>query len=227
MATFHIPIKDPKEIIPRLGKKELHWNEDRSAAKLSRCWMLAGTLPAQARAVIGQAPEWINATLLEGIFERETDIPGEGRPSQTDLLALIALADGNAILGVEGKVDEPFGPLVSEWLSDNPSANKTARLTGLCRTLGIDPAVVAGLRYQLFHRCCASIYEAKRFKYGRAMMLVHSFAPVSTSSASPAGFEDFARFASAIGMPVGAPGTVSPTKSCDGIEFRLAWLSDR
>jgi hypothetical protein len=226
VTRFQMPIEKPAEIIPRLGKQEKHWKVGRSAYELSTAWMSAGGIPAAVRSVLAKAPEWADATLLDGIFERETEIPGNGRPSQTDLLAIVGLASGNAILGVEGKVDEPFGPLVREWLSEDPSSNKVTRLSGLCSTLGVKPEVASDLRYQLFHRSCAAIYESKRFRYGRAMMLVHSFAPVDGVS-GPAGYADFGTFASAVGMPVTGPGNVSPTKLCEGIEFRLAWVSDK
>jgi hypothetical protein len=226
VTRFQMPIEMPAEIIPRLGKQERHWKVGRSAYELSTTWMSASGIPAAVRSVLTKAPEWADATLLDGIFERETEIPGNGRPSQTDLLAIVGLAQGNAILGVEGKVDEPFGPLVGEWLSEDSSPNKVARLSALCATLGVKPDAVHALRYQLFHRSCAAIYEAKRFRYGRAMMLVHSFAPVDGGN-GPAGYVDFSTFASAVGMPVTGPGNVSPTKLCDGVEFRLAWVSDK
>ncbi len=226
VPSFQIPIEKPDEIIPRLGKQEKHWKVGRSAYELSNAWMNAGGIPTSVRAVLAKAPEWANAKLLEGIFERETEIPGKGRPSQTDLLALVSLTDANAILGIEGKVDEPFGPLVGEWLADSASANKVERLAGLCATLGVRPETVNGFRYQLFHRCGAAIYEAKRYRYPRAMMLVHSFAPVGRDGTAPAGFADFAAFASSLGMAITAPGDVTIAKICEGIEFRLAWVAD-
>jgi hypothetical protein len=88
--------------------------------------------------VIDEAPEWRGAVLLDGIFERETDIPGKGYRSQTDLLAIVALKNGNAILGIEGKVDEPFGRLVEEWLAEAKDRNREDRLSGLCATLSVD-----------------------------------------------------------------------------------------
>src|ERR1044072_7007278 len=98
MTSFHISIERPEEIIPRLGKKELHWKGNRSAFALSNTWMQAKGVPLSVRTVIEQAPEWRSAAFLEGIFERETNLPGRGKPSQTDLLAILALKDGNAIL---------------------------------------------------------------------------------------------------------------------------------
>lgn len=227
ILKFQIPIEVPKEIIPRLGKGELHWQIGRSAYELSTAWVRSGKIPDAVASVLAQVPEWATARLLEGVFERETEIPGAGRPSQTDLLAIVAMDDSNAILAVEGKVDEPFGPLVGEWLGDRPSENKTIRLAGLCATLGLQPAEALGLRYQLLHRCCAAIYEATRFRYVRAMMLVHSFAVTGTGNILPAGFTDFSSFAAAVGMPVRTPGEVSGTKLFEGVELRLAWASDK
>ena len=227
MGHFQIPIKAPEEIIPRLGKQELHWKKGRSAFELSTSWMNANGIPPLVADVLAQAPEWNGATFMEGIFERETELPGRGRPSQTDLLAILRLCGGNAILGVEGKVDESFGPVVGEWLGDAGDQNKTARLAGLCATLGMNPQNVGGLYYQLFHRTCAAIYEAKRFGYDRALMLVHSFAETDTNPDAPACFADFQAFSRAAGMPVTAPGSISPAKMCDGVEVRLAWVSQK
>ena len=226
MTNFHIPLEKPEEIIPRLGKQQLHWKKGRSAYELSTAWVQAGGVPASVRAVIEQAPEWRGAVFLEGVFERETQLPGRGRPSQTDLLAILKLNDENAILGVEGKVDESFGPLVNDWLASAKDQNRLDRLTGLCHTLGVDQSKCGELYYQLFHRTCASIYEAKRFGYSRAMMLVHSFAEPADKSTKPAWFDEFCEFSIAVGMPLLRSGSVSAPKSCDGVTVRLAWVSD-
>ena len=243
MSRFHIAIDQPDEIIPRLGKPELHWKKGRSAFELSTSWMRAKGFPPSVRAMLDQTPEWRGADLLEGIFERETALPGRGLPSQTDLLGIVSLEDGNAILGVEGKVDEPFGELVGEWLKGKPGEkpgeepaaktqrdrskkNRAGRLATLCELLDVDPRDVDNLHYQLFHRTCAAIYEAKQFGYRRAMMLVHSFAEMPAPPAMPACFDEFRAFAHAVGMPITSPGFISPSKRCDEIELRLGWVSD-
>lgn len=244
MPSFQIAIKEAKEIIPRLGKKELHWEKGRSAYELSTFWMQAKGIPSSVRAVLDQADEWRDARLLEGIFERETELPGRGKPSQTDLLALVRLKDGNAILGIEGKVDEPFGELVEDWLKGKPDEkageppeataarqrskqNRQERFSALCGVLDIDPAGLGSFYYQLFHRTCASIYEAKRFECKQAIVLVHSFAAIPAPPLKPACFDDFSAFAAKIGMPVTKPGAISASRSCNGIELRLGWVSDK
>lgn len=220
MANFQIAIEKPEEIIPRLGKQELHWKKGRSAYELSSSWMNAGTFPASVKQVLDGASEWQNAVLLEAIFERETELGTRGRPSQTDLMCVVSLPSGNAMLGIEGKVDEPFGSRVNEWLGNDEAGGRKARLSGLCATLAVNPETVGRLYYQLFHRTCATIYEAKRFRYERGTMLVHSF------STTGVWFSEFSDFAAAVGMAVDGPGMISSPKICDGIEMRLGWVSD-
>lgn len=240
MTRFHMPIKRPEEIIPRLGKGERHWKKGRSAYELATTWMQAGDIPPAVRSVLQQAAGWQQIELIDGIFERETDLPGRGWPSQTDLLAIVKTASANAILGVEGKVDETFGPLVDQWLANAraeaapatgkapapDNSNRRRRLESLCASLQIDPRLAGRLYYQLVHRTCAVVYEAGRLGYGRAVMLVHSFAAVPASPLLPAGFAEFSAFAGAVGMPVARPNAISPAKLCEGIELRLAWVSD-
>jgi hypothetical protein len=89
---------------------------------------------------------------------------------------------------VEGKVSEPFGPLVSEWFQ-NPSEGKKERLAFLCKTLGLDEEQVQSIRYQLLHRTASAVIEAERFNAKHALMLVHSFSSTSEW------FDDFKAFA--------------------------------
>jgi hypothetical protein len=53
-------------------------------------------------------------------------------PTQTDLLAILGRRDVLLVAAVEGKVDESFGPFVSEWLTDSPDRrNRLDMLSGL------------------------------------------------------------------------------------------------
>ncbi len=193
--------------------------EGYSAYELAYSWMIANGLPCAVRRVLDQAAEFQRMELVEGFFEKATDLRSLGRPSQTDLLALISDGDGFAVLGIEGKVNESFGPLVSTWLI-NDSANKQKRLSGLCKTLGLTGTDVSKLRYQLFHRTAAVIYEAQRYKVRRAVMLVHSF------SENYSGFNDFRAFAHAIGTPISYTNKLSAEVEVENISLRLGWVAD-
>jgi Domain of unknown function (DUF6946) len=63
-------------------------------------------------------PAFQSAELVDAFMERQVDLGSEGRPSQTDLLAVVGLDEGLAIVAVEGKAGEPFGKFVHEWLKD-------------------------------------------------------------------------------------------------------------
>lgn len=217
---FHIAIDEPEEIIPRLGRGLAHWKKGRSAYELALAWTSARGIPGPVRAVLDQAPEWQGAQLLDAVFERPTDLGTAGAPSQTDLLAVLALPAVNAVLAVEGKVDEPFGEVVDKWLGKAPAPGKFARLNRLCGTLGLDRSLIGDLHYQLLHRTCAAIYEARRLRYPCAMMLVHSF------DALGAWFDKFEYFSRALNMQVTAMNSVSEARVFGGVSLRLAWVKD-
>ena len=145
------PLTEPENVIRYLAKQERHWREGYSAYELTHSWVRAKGIPEPVAEVLHQSEEFRRVELIEGLFEKETDLRTPGRPSQTDLLALVGDGSDFAVLGIEGKVDEPFGPLVAEWLED-ASANKIARLSVLRETLGLADDDVLYLRYQLLHR---------------------------------------------------------------------------
>jgi sugar phosphate isomerase/epimerase len=127
-----------------------------------------------------------------------------------------------AIMAVEGKVDESFGPLVSEWLREAaPASKKPARLKRLAQTLGIDVSGCETLRYQLLHRTASALYEAHRYNAEVAVMMVHSFDP------SDPGFEDFARFSVAMGMAEAAATRLIGPTNREGVDLYLGWAADR
>ena len=213
------PITKPEDVSRHLAK-QMHWKEGASAYKLAHSWVEAKGIPRPVAEVLHQVADFRSMELVEGFFEKNTDLRSRGWPSQTDLLALIGDGDSFAVLGVEGKVNEPFGPLVSEWLV-NASLNKQTRLSELRKTLGLTELDVSNLRYQLLHRTAAAIYEAQRYKVRRAVMLVHSF------SKNHRWFDDFQAFADAIGTPVSRPNELSAEVLVEKVSLRLGWVSDQ
>lgn len=122
------------------------------------------TFPARVRTVLDTAPEYVGAELIDGFFEREVELGTAGRNSQTDLMVVADVQSELAIIAVEGKAEESFVEVVSEW---NNSPGKQHRPEHLCRTLELNPASVGELRYQLFHRTASAIYEAHRYRCRR------------------------------------------------------------
>ena len=218
---FHAkPITQPEDIKPFLAKQERHWKKGYSAYELAYSWVKAEGIPASVNALLQQAPELQDMELIEAFFEKETPLRSFGRPSQTDILALIGDGAQYIVLGIEGKVNETFGPLVSEWLIE-ASPHKQTRLAVLCETLGLVGKDISSLRYQLLHRTAATIYEAQRYKTSQALMLVHSFSP------NHLWFDDFQKFANAIGAPVARVNELSAPITLENMKFQLGWVADK
>lgn len=212
-------IARPEDVIPHLAKGTGDWKKGYSAYELAHSWVAADGVPQSVRTVLDGDPTFRGARPIEGFFERKVDLGTPGRPSQTDLLLLMKLRRGYGVIAIEGKVEEPFSPLVAEW--HDGSGGRVRRLARLCETLGLAPDEVARLRYQLLHRTASAVYEARRYHCRQAVMLVHSF------SRSGASFDDFAAFAAAMNLPPVRPGQMSRAKVCEGVQLRLAWAADR
>ncbi len=218
IRRLHVPVLEPKDVVRHLAKQEAHWRAGYSAQELATAWINAGnSFPRSIREVLETAPEYDSAELIDGFFEREVELGTPGRNSQTDLMVVVGLRGELGIVAVEGKVEESFAELVSEW---NTTSGKQTRLEALCRTLELDINQAAPLRYQLLHRTASAIYEAQRYRCRHALMLVHSF------SQTHRWFDDFARFTQVMKIPVGQPNSCSPARICSDVSLRLAWASD-
>ena len=215
------PLSKPEDVIPFLGKREKHWKVERSAYQTAYSWFDAKGIPATIRAILGTDSVLAEAQFEKAYFERQTNLDDTGRgPSQTDVLVFVKVGTGPAILGIEGKVDEPFGELVSDWNDYSPG--KLRRLAGLIDKLNLKYSKSIGsLRYQLLHRTVATLLEAKSAKANEAAVIVQSFDVKGT-----AGFGDFQMFANALGTPVSETGKLSAPIELDGIRIRLGWTTN-
>lgn len=220
ISRVHVPLLQPEDVIPHLGKGELHWRDGYSAKAVCERWFPANEIPPSVRSVLDQAEEYRDAELIDAWLERSTHLPwGRGNPSQTDLLAVLGLGDELAVLGVEAKVKESFGPYVRDWLAEGGD-NRAERLRGLCGLLELDASAVLDLRYQLLHRTAAAVLEAKRYRARHAAMIVQSFCADRT------GLGDFREFAKAAGLGSVDADAISTPKRADGISLRIGWAAD-
>ena len=226
ISQLHLPMRRPEDVIPYLASPG-NWRDGRSAKLVAESWFGANGLPEMVRLTLRRCPpdqvwRFAGAELVDAFLERCTELGDGSTPSQTDVLAIVRLPNELAVVAVEGKVNESFGPSVSDWLRDvAPVSKKPARLKRLAETLGIDVSVCETLRYQLLHRTASAIYEARRYHAEVAVMMVHSFDP------HDAGFEDFARFAVAMGIPDAAATCVVGPVTRDGVAVYLGWTADR
>ncbi|MCP4308975.1 MAG: hypothetical protein GY788_29705 [bacterium] len=120
------------------------------------------------------------------------------------------------MIGVERKVDEPFGPTVEDWLVD-ASRGKRERLAFLCNKLTLSVEAARGLRYQLLHRTVTAMLEAERFGASTALMLVHSF------SETASGYDDYCSFATAL-VIVPDRNAIAQLTDCSPA-IHLAWIA--
>ena len=215
--SFYIPTEGPASWQALLGDPTKHWKTGRSARTLAHCWESAGGFPSEISATLEDSPyaELHKLQFVAGFPEHKVPLPGGKRASQTDVFVLAAGGGGLVSVAIEGKVDEPFGDTVVDWLGDSPSPGKQERLAYLCDLLGITTGTTQALRYQLLHRTASAIIEAERFSAPTAVMLVHSWAP------NLEGFVDYSAFVEALG---GSPEVDSVTDVTSTNGLYLGWV---
>lgn len=99
---------------------------------------------------------------------------------------------GLVVLAVEAKVNEPFGPTVGEKRAQT-SLGQERRLKYLESLLGLPDNLDEDVRYQLLHRTASALLTARQFHAATAVLLIHSFSPISKWR------DDFEAFCSAMG----------------------------
>lgn len=215
ISHVHVPVLQPADVIPHLGKPG-HFKEGRSGRLVAETWFAHNGPSPAILAVLTQSDR-----LTQGEFlERKIDLGDRWAASQADVLALIGLTDSLAVIAVEGKVDEPFGQRVSEWLV-KASADRERRLARLTGTLGLRVEAVGPLRYQFLHRAASAVYEARRYRARVAVLMVQSFDP------GHAGLTDFLAFAAALGAPSAGVGHLAGPMVCEGVDLFLGWAAEQ
>ncbi len=181
MKRIFIPSETGTDWQHLLGKPKLHWEKGHSAMSAAACWEESQPhLPAEIIQVLeaSREPLLSNLELLIAIPEWEVELPGGITASQTDILAITRNESGLTILGIEAKVDEPFGPTLGEQKL-GASNGQIERIRYLEKELGRTVPFESHIRYQLLHRTVSALLTARDFHAHVAVMLVHSFSPSS------------------------------------------------
>jgi len=192
MKRIFVPTKTVTDWQYLLAKPAKHWKQGYSAMSTAACWEANNPLlPPEILSVFAATkdPSLKNLELLVAVPEWKVDLPGGSRASQTDVLAITQNDAGLVILGVEAKVDEPFGPTLKEKRK-GASQGQKGRIRYLVKELGCTSPLPDNIRYQLLHRTVSALLVAKKFHAHVAVMLVQSF---SQSSKWRADFDAFAR----------------------------------
>lgn len=216
MSHIYIPVKSADDWAQLLADPVKHWRTGYSARTLAHSWQNADGFPAEIQAAFSANEHLAGIQLLLAFPEHQVPLVGGSRPSQNDIWALARVSTGLVSIAVEGKVAEPFGPTLSEWLAEG-SKGKATRLAFLRRELNLNEALAGTIRYQLIHRTASAAIEAKRFGAPHAVMLVHSFSP------SREWFQDFEAFASLLRAEVAVNRVVSAGQRA-GVHLHIGWI---
>ena len=216
--TSHIlvPAAGPEDWRQFLAEPDKQWKSGFSAKTLAYCWHDAGGMPPEIVSVLEKIPSLKKLKVIFAIPEHKVPLPGGARASQIDIWVLAESISGLVSIAVEGKVSEPFGPTIEEWLK-NKSTGKEKRLKFLCRELDLEYPPPEKIRYQLMHRAVSAILEAKRFRAPEAVMVVHSF------SKTDEWFDDYRYFLSLFELETEPDQAVS-VKLSGGMNLSLAWV---
>lgn len=218
MKRIFVPTQSGSDWQSLLGNPKGHWKKGRSAMTTAACWEDSQPhLPAEILNVLesGNDPSITKLELLAAFPEWEVDLPGGDRASQTDVLAVTRNSSGLAILGVEAKVDETFGPTM-EKKKAKASEGQLSRISYLENELGRKKPFEGEIRYQLLHRSVSALLTARAFHAPVAIMLVHSFCPDS------AWRSDFDLFCQSLGCNNLSP-DLCETPNVKGARLLLAW----
>lgn len=213
MSFILIPSEGPESWKQFLAQPERQWVQGYSARTLAYCWEQSRGLPMEVAAILEPVVGPLRPLMV--IPERKTALPGGKRESQSDAFLLARTDAGLLACTIEGKVDEPFGPTVTEQMND-ASPGKQTRLRYLCDRLGLEECP-GDIHYQLLHRSVSALIEAENFCAAHAAMIVHSF------SAERRWFDAFERFLALLGHPAAVePGTAVTIKLADR-DLILGW----
>jgi hypothetical protein len=162
---------------PKKGK--LQWQDYRSAKELAMAWFRP-SMPDELRALIESHPAFRDFTIDEAIPEYQIQLDNYGgEPRNADMLVVGSCADCVALLTIEAKADEEFGPIAADYVREKEGSrsNVPKRVSLLLRSIfGRDLDEQLGLlRYQLIHGAAATLIEAKKRGAKQAAFVVHEF----------------------------------------------------
>lgn len=175
MSNFYIPTDNPEDWKRFLDKPDKQWKSDHSAKALAYCWQEARGFPAEVRKLFRESdiPAFKGIKMLAAFPEYKVPLPGGGKASQSDIFILAKGGNKLISIAVEGKADEPFGEIISEW-KIRDMGGKKERLNYLCNLLKLSPDVVNDIYYQLLHRTASAVIKAQEFNALIALVLIHA-----------------------------------------------------
>jgi hypothetical protein len=183
MNNIYVPsrgIKDWKKLLANSNKQ---WKTGFSAKELAIRWETANGFPDEFQCVLQKT------AFLLAIPEYKVFLDTNKAPSQSDLFVFAKDDSGLITIVVEGKKEDSFAKLITNWNTTKGTSKRLEFLLGKLEISSPPPPNIGDYRYQLFHRTVSAILLAEKFGAKKAMMIVHSFSQKNT------GFDDYAKFA--------------------------------
>jgi hypothetical protein len=206
----------------RLASPDRQWKRGFSAFETAVSWEQASRsssgIPAPLENLLRES-KYLDPVLLFAVAEHKVDLPGGTAASQSDVWAVINTAAGMVSMTVEAKARESFGDEILErWLiagKTQASIDNRKERWDHVRSFLPESDTFLQVRYQMLHRCAASVIEARRLGYQHAAFVVQAFNTPEKS------FQDFVVFCRALKIPA-ARGSLATT-SVGGISLSVGW----
>jgi hypothetical protein len=212
----------------RLASPDRQWKRGFSAFETAVAWESASAsasgLPPPLETLLRKSG-FGEPVLLLAVAEHKVDLPGGNAASQSDVWAIINTKAGLLSLTVEAKAREVFGDeILGKWLEAGKTElsieNRKVRWNHIRANLPVADSFHE-VRYQILHRCAASVIEAKRLGCPNAAFVVQAFGKPDTDDLD-VNFLAFEVFCAAVRLPA-ARGSLSTT-SVDGISLSIGWI---
>src|SRR5712672_1701213 len=206
----------------RLANPDRQWKREFSAFETAVSWELASKNKSGLPDPIGNLfrnSNYGEPLLMFAVAEHKVDLPGGNAASQSDVWAVVRTSSGMLSLTVEAKANETFGDEILEsWLvagkTKDSIDNRTRRFDYVPLHLPISESFLP-VRYQLLHRCAASVIEAKRLGFLHAAFVVQAF------NAPAKSFDDYSVFCRALNVPVKRESML--TTAVNDISLSIGW----
>jgi hypothetical protein len=205
-----------------LAEPQKQWVRKYSAFELAHAWTSNDTFPENVQSLLNNSEyeSLHNLEIVLKIPEHKVELDTGKAPSQNDLFVLARTDTDLVTIVVEGKVKEPFGPKVEDWLIE-ASSGKHNRLNFLMKCLKLNELEnVKSIRYQLLHRTASAIIEAEKYHAKHAIMLVQSFCQEYSS------LEEYKAFLKLYNLQ-GDKNQISGPIVINGVNLYLGWISDK
>jgi hypothetical protein len=222
MSRLHIATRGLCNWRERLARPDRQWKRGFSAFEAAVSWELAATnksgLPVPIDKLFREN-NYDQPILIFAVAEHKVDLPGGTAASQSDVWAVVKTTAGILSLTVEAKANEAFGNEILERClvggkTDESISNRKKRWDHIRLHLPKSDCFPQ-VRYQMLHRCAASVIEAKRFGFLHAAFIVQAFNTPAKS------FQDYVLFCEALQVPATRGGMA--TTSIEGISVSIGW----